>query len=606
MFTGYVQLQRLEVNPPKKTASVDDLRLPSVVNGTREEIYSDSESVYGSKFKKNPMRTKNVNNSANDESVSEDSRFGSQGNGFECGASGRMREGHTDSSLMDDSAAMRTEIEARRAKMRNPAKQSGKSKLLNSAIGSPGGSTSSGYRSGNYMDIDSDYGYAQTSYSNTPKTSKSSLDDGLSTIQSTELPRQCFKKMKYRADGKIYDARRERKTKMTTNEQRIWQAYQSSNTRFSNYEIWYLNSTKFMKYFCQIFAEQLAIPMGFDPEINDSTQGSVIYRDKVEVLEGTSSTKLETFEIVPCVSSQWPECAQEWLDRPRNSWPQYDIIEKIKEFGCHMVPEGSMDDRTGNKCQDIEWKLIFPAAERFLETCLTHSQVRVYLIGLMLHKTFIRPTDSIFGLTAAHIKNRLFWLIEEDDRPIKWMENRTGEALMRLLNSLYRSISQDEPNLPDFFMKEKNLFQEKSYLLRTQKQLKRIIENPVMYVFHALENMRHSRKFFPRLDYEELLRILMADILILVNPALFPKIPKSLHSHHSSEKDYDQVKSFWEDVRKKGHEKPKVYAKKPIHNKNLINTRKAHDQVVEIPVSLIRFTVHSLKDEYFKNLFSKT
>ncbi|XP_043270893.1 uncharacterized protein [Venturia canescens] len=575
---GYVHLQRLEVNPPKKTASVDDLRMPSVVNESREEVYSDSESFYGNKFKKNGGRSKNVNNSMNEESVFEDSRLASQPNSGEFAGSNRAREGNGDGSLMEDSAAMRKEIEARRARMKSPQKQHGKSKSLNPAIGSPGGSTSSGYRSGNYTEIDSDYGYAQTSYSNTPKSSKSSLDDGLSSILLTELPRQCFKKLEFRGDGKIYDARREKKTKMTTKEQRIWQAYQSRN-----YVIWYLNSAKFMKYFCQLFTDQLAIGMGFDADINDSAHGSVIYRDKVEVLEGTLTTKLETFEIVPCVSSQWPQCAQEWLDRPRNSWPQHEVVERIRKFGCHIMPESAIDDKGTSHFHDLEWKLIFPAAERFLETCLSHSQARVYLIGLMLHKTYIRPNDSIFGLTAAHIKNSLFWLIEEDDRATKWMESRTGEALMRLLKSLYRAISQDEPNLPDFFIKGKNLFQEKSYLLRTQKQLKRIIENPVMYVFHALENMMHSRKFFPRLDYEELLKILTADILILINPVLAPRSLKSV-SVPSAEKDYDHVTGFWDDVKRKVHEKPKSYVKKPARNRSLINPRKSQDQVIEIPM----------------------
>lgn len=471
----------------------------------------------------------------------------------------------------------RKDVDTRRG-MRNPYRQHGKAKVHNLMNGSPAGSTSSGYKSGNNMDSDSDYNYAQTIY-NSPKISNCCAVENGSAVSSYEIPPHCFKKIEYTHDGKVYDARRERRQKLNSKEWRIKQAYKSRN-----YDIWYLNSTQFMKHFCNLFTDQLAEPLGFQPDINENVQGAVIYRDNVEVLEGTMSTKVEQFEIVPCVYSEWPECAQEWLDRPRGTWPHYNVIEKVKKFGCHMIPEEPLLDKPSDKYQDLKWQLIFPKAERFLETCLTYPQVRVYLIALMLHKTFIRPVDTIFGLTVSHIKNRLFWLIEEDDRPSKWAENRTGECLLKLLNSLYRSISQDEPNLPDYFVRDKNLFQEKSYLLRTQKQLKRIIENPVMYVFHAMENIRHSRRFFPRLDYEELLKILTADTLTLINPALVPQVSRPLPKS-SVDQDYDHVAGFWDNVNQKNLEEPKAYPTNPMTNRSFIKPRKADDQVVEIPVS---------------------
>lgn len=371
--------------------------------------------------------------------------------------------------------------------------------------------SSSGYRSGAY-DSDSDISY----YTKIPSAqvnrniNKNDKMDASSKIYSNAtIPIQCFQKVRINKEGKIYTMRTERKQQKLQNYKQV---RLEMADRQHDCEVFYISSKIFMRHFVDLFINQLAEPLGFKLEDLNYVENSTIHCDKM--IESHSLCRSESYEITPTIRLQWPTYAQEWLDRPRSTWPDYNDMGKVKDFGCYVIPENSLPKQRDlllrelrhrnekkNIYQKLEWQLTFPAAERYLETCMTRSQVQVYLIALMLHKTFLRPVvDSKHGLTTSHIRNKLFWLIEEDDRPSKWPDNRTGECLIKLLNSLYRCISQNEPILPDYFVRDRNMFSKVpyEYLKRSQKQLKRIIDNPIMYVLHAMENIEHSDKFFPQ------------------------------------------------------------------------------------------------------------
>ncbi|XP_034934751.1 uncharacterized protein [Chelonus insularis] len=523
-------------------------------------------------------------------------------------------------------------------------------KISHSSQISPAESTSSGYRSGNYtIDSDSDdisYNLIRNStatviYSrrnefgativNKKFDEKQNLsNDELSSI----LPRQCFE---------IYNPRRNKKQKLTKKDKMIQDVIYYDH----HCDIWYLSSQRFMDYFYKLFINKLSMNMGFDLNttritipnasgyneiINnvafDKSYGPVIYCDKFELLQNITSSSLHQkysqkqgmknnrFAIIPCIWSPWPDMADEWIERPR-IWPHYNIVEKIKEIGCHLIPKGYNDDKDNtsihnntstnynNSLKNLEWEITFPEAERYLETCMSYSQIQVYLMALILHKTFIQLTtvdDSYSGLTGNHIRNQLFWLIEENDKPGRWLENRMGEALMRLLNSLYRCISQDVPCMRDYFIRDKNIFQSKICLLRTQKQLKRIMENPIMYLLHAMQNIEYRQNFFPMLDYEILIKILTEDTFTLINPHLaITTVPNKSHysddqhsisvmnsSNNDSylvDKNYNQRNGsggFWNSA--KQIKQPSNFVKKTVLNKTLIDTKMSYDQVLEISV----------------------
>lgn len=278
-----------------------------------------------------------------------------------------------------------------------------------SVSASPASSTSSGYKSSNY-DIDSEYGYS------TGSKSKSPLD-------IAEMPDSCFSQVTKTLEGRIYDPLENQTKRIISSKERQVQVERNRQ----NYEAWYLNSTRFRKRFYNVFIESLAPLLGLEEVIRFRRPlffGSVVYCDKVEISPSAKCNICESYEIIPCIWSQWPECANEWLERMRHLWPNFETIHQIGKFGCYIIPQ-ECRSKDGHFSSKTEWQLSFPAAERYLETCMSHSQMRVYIIALMLHKTFIRAVESAPDRLNAHqIRNQLFWLIEYSVQD--WSENKTG------------------------------------------------------------------------------------------------------------------------------------------------------------------------------------
>lgn len=584
-----------------------------------DEIYDgDGESVYGRNsnmmlphhIRKRGLRTSSIFNARSlsnlndDETIYEDQISLSRENIYGTRSNHDMKaESDCDhmSSLTEDRKShegkkmwSNNELETRKGSYQSS--RSGVAQLARQKVCRPTSSSSSGYRSG-ACDSDSDWSYQTLPKLNVQANANANHDetaaDESKIYSNAMLPTQCFKKVRIDSDGKIYVLRRRKKKPQNSKQFRLMMAERQYDSN-----VFYTSSRVFMSYFVDFFVDQLAKPLGFKPEDLNHVEESIIYCDKVIDSHVQRLRRIESYEISPTIWLQWPEYAQEWLYRSRSTWPEDSDINKIKDFGCYVVPEDSLpknrnlfprelswrhqEAKRNIIHQEIEWLVKFPAAERYLETCLTRSQVQVYLIALMLHKTFLRPVqDMRYGLTTSHIRNKLFWLIEEDNRPSKWLDNRTGECLVRLLYSLYRCISQTEPTLSDYFLRDKNLFSKvpPEYLLHSQKQLKRIIDNPVMYVFHAMENIKYSKKFFPLLNFTKLFDILMVKPCgrnIVMNPTL--DTPYSSPRQIDREEVYNMSGGFWSRSRQQNSQ---IYSA----NRTLITPRKATDCIVEIPVS---------------------
>ncbi|XP_043499704.1 uncharacterized protein LOC122522578 [Polistes fuscatus] len=613
---GYVKLQLQEETPLLKKVIAEEESMIKNDDG----FYSDGDSLYGQKYgrnggvglsrqTKNSLQSSKFGHSSSSPNIYEDSTMYGSSSSHDR-AKDESDHYKADSSIDERSYRApepppRNGYPGRGGHVRK-TKHNHKSKIY--THNSRASSTSSGYRSGHYvLDSDSDCSCSHTcnlsrscdDFYSTAEGSKNisgiSMDGGDS--DRNQIPNQCFKKVTYTSEGKIYDPMEEKRYPMNNKQRRIRQVL-----RRYNYNVFYVSSLYFMKHFFRVYVHQLVDVFGFDRETVDDRrpEGCIIYYDKVMVSHMSRLTMIEPYEIIPSVWSQWPESAKEWLDRPRSTWPVDEEIGKIRDLGCYIVPEGFTPKKGINPHQDLEWQLMFPAAERYLETCMTSAQIQVYLMALVLHKTFIRPVfDSMFGLTTSHIRNRLFWMIEENDRPSKWPDNRTGECLIKLLESMYYCISQNEPILSDYFIRDKNLFQRipSEHLLHTQKQLKRILENPIMYVFHAMENVKYSQQFFPKMNFESLLNILTANALTLINPALAEPVHRPLSK--TTEDEYSTAENskhvytetrpggFWLNARNLSRtvDEQKIYANRPaVTNKTLINPRKATDSVIEISV----------------------
>ncbi|XP_046468602.1 uncharacterized protein [Neodiprion pinetum] len=636
---GFVKLRSLEVTPASKEKSNDgsDSDLSSIAEDD-DEIYNEKEDMFNPRvnpgvrflsqvekranslaakpvFTQSMSDLRNAEKSDYETASLETSRTFSQASLIppddpDDGEQDFLNDGTSERRLSGrvkptSNAVLRGQIASHGKLKQLKKRQNNAHQNQRSADASPASSRSSGYRSGssgsNYViDSDSDYGYATITNFNTPKPLVRPANIPAS---SSEIPVSCFKKIVYTRDGKVYSEKTERIQLQNRQQRRIRQALKRQNE-----DRLYLRSDVFMHYFQDLFASRLAEPLGFTAEdVDDATrQGAIIYCDSIELLERNRGVVIP-HEIVPSIQAEWPDCGSEWLSRLRSevldpesnviyTWPTKKMIDKIKKFGCHIVPEGYMPKRQPNPNHNIEWQLTFPAAERYLETCLSHAQVRIYLLALMLHKTFIRPVDTTFGLTTSHIRSQLFLLLEQNYSPAMWPEHRSGESLRRLLRKLYSAVSQSQPYLPDYFINGKNLFANipRQYLLLTQKQLNRIIDNPVMYVIASMENIRYKPEFFPVLDYKRLFKILTlenSELVALINPALSP-VDRPITQAEDEEMEifeerFDRIGGFWVKVKAK-EDTTTERAQKIVQHKNVINKKSSRITSQELVVEISR------------------
>ena len=120
--------------------------------------------------------------------------------------------------------------------------------------------------------------------------------------------------------------------------------------------------------------------------------------------------------------SFWPRDASEWINRTRTSgWPWTDVVNKIVNFGFHLVPVGYPHSPK----RMMEWRISFSIAERLLVWSLNHVQLQMYAILKIILKEFIKPNckPENYTLCSYFIKTFLFWKFEETDRTFWTNEN---------------------------------------------------------------------------------------------------------------------------------------------------------------------------------------
>ncbi|XP_021930255.1 uncharacterized protein LOC110834913 isoform X2 [Zootermopsis nevadensis] len=383
---------------------------------------------------------------------------------------------------------------------------------------SPKNSGSSGYKSeggspNHNNTSDSEYGYTTITQLMTPRPLKERRL-GHVPHNTSEIPKQCFNAI----DIPVYDY--DDDTGNFKEKRNLFE------TRY------YLNSIVFMRSFADIFSDKLAAPLGFTSGLKSATlQGTKIYCDTTNKGHDSRPVKIRT-EIIPTIfSAIWPKEALKWKTRTRNrvsdpradmvyTWPTQSMLKQVHSLGCHLLPLGYMPTRGRNNEQYLEWQLAFPEAERYLETWLTHSQVRCLLFSLALYKSFLEPLNVQLGLLPTHIRTLLFWQCERNYAA--WPEDRPGETLRKLLEKLYEAIMQK--NLPDYFIPRRNLFEStpRTHLLKVQEKLLRIRENLVMHTLSAVRNLRYvDKSFYPVFDCKRLYQIITTDNLVtLLNPLL--------------------------------------------------------------------------------------
>uniref|UniRef100_A0A1L8DMD7 Putative mab-21-like cell fate specification n=1 Tax=Nyssomyia neivai TaxID=330878 RepID=A0A1L8DMD7_9DIPT len=300
----------------------------------------------------------------------------------------------------------------------------------------------------------------------------------------------------------------------------------------------YLNSKAFMGYFIHTFQEQLAtnLMITHDQLSKATWKGAVIYSEMDEY----------EWEIIPAITCPWPAEALEWRNRVRaiqenpinchrRIWPTEEMINKVISMDCHVIPIGYMPKVGQNPQRELEWKVVFPNAERYLENLLSNTQTKIYMMTKILIKCYVEPyiDKNLNMFTAEHLRTHLFWQCENTTM---WSEYTLGEILMDFLKSLLNRIKTQR--LPDYFIPRRNLLENipQKILVELHKRIFRITENPVMYILRAMRNVRFAKNFYPRFNYKNLYKCLIVDdpIVILMkseSPQEIRSNPKKFEFH---------------------------------------------------------------------------
>lgn len=306
------------------------------------------------------------------------------------------------------------------------------------------------------------------------------------------------------SEGKLYDDQSE--------------CYGDSKDQYYYEDKQYLNSKEFLSYFINSFQQTLARDLDISKETlqNATSMGSAVY--------------CAPWEIIPAISCPWPREANEWIYRDRSDkysesnieisqWPTPEMINKITNFGCHVIPQGFAPKVGTNPQRELEWKIIFPEAERYLESRLTNAQAKIFMISKALIKTFVEPNlERGFNMfTTEHIRAHLFWQCEINHGV--WPEDFLGETLLQFLGSLLQAIKIHR--LPDYFLPNRNLLENipEKILVDIHKKIYRIVESPLPFVMITIRNLRYQRNFYPKLKYKRLYsRLIVADPKKILNP----------------------------------------------------------------------------------------
>ncbi|XP_067639491.1 LOW QUALITY PROTEIN: uncharacterized protein [Eurosta solidaginis] len=272
----------------------------------------------------------------------------------------------------------------------------------------------------------------------------------------------------------------------------------------------FLNSKEFMHYFGELVRLQLA----------DRLQ--LTYEELAEATYSGASVHTKYCEFIPAIlephnAQHWPECAFQFRIRERPistnpltgqqfQWPTRSMIRRIESFGYHVIPIGYVPKGQRNPFRELEWRIVFPKAERYLEQRLTSTQVKVFMMTKALVKTFVEPQEKqhkSLMFTMDHLRMHLFWECERNFTG--WPEEYLGEIQLRFISSFMQHLR--EKCLKDFFIEERNLFEcvpEYSLVMLFSIFADDIAANPLMHLMVALRNIDPEEDFFPKLNYKKL------------------------------------------------------------------------------------------------------
>ena len=197
-------------------------------------------------------------------------------------------------------------------------------------------------------------------------------------------------------------------------------------------------------------------------------------------------------DYVYCIHcSFWPSVASEWVHRTRfHNWPDIDVINKIVEFGFHLVPVGY----PRSPMSMMEWRISFSIAERYLVWSFNHTQIQMYAVLKLILKEFIKDNCSAINnvLCSYFIKTFLFWKFEETEECF-WRIENFRDCLRYLLNE-FRKVLQCGI-LRHYFIRSFNLLEVK--LTRdAQLEFLQLYDMAIQYDVRIIEKCQSLKRIW--------------------------------------------------------------------------------------------------------------
>ncbi|XP_052106903.1 uncharacterized protein LOC127739283 [Mytilus californianus] len=233
-----------------------------------------------------------------------------------------------------------------------------------------------------------------------------------------------------------------------------------------------LSSEKFHQFLLDIPANIPPDKRALPTHYRHGPAATCVETDSHGYVAGESGTEIEIDFSHGLLMEEWPEEAKEWITRQRNyCWPGKDLVEKISNFDCHLVPVG---DKSSNH-QHLEWRMSFLLCELELVWSFSDIQIQLYFLLKRIVKSEIEPLYPD-QLSSYHMKTAVYWYSETDDIT-QWTRYDLLELVKHCLMFVSGCIEKGE--LHHYFHRKRNLLFEKFIdpkgklvVLNKMKQLK--------------------------------------------------------------------------------------------------------------------------------------
>ncbi|VDI28087.1 Hypothetical predicted protein [Mytilus galloprovincialis] len=125
------------------------------------------------------------------------------------------------------------------------------------------------------------------------------------------------------------------------------------------------------------------------------------------------SNQQGTIDFAYCLRSKYlPYNTMPWASRYRQQWPPNSTINKIRNYGCLLVPIGPRDM---SDCT-VLWRVSFSVAEKQLVHSFNYTQLLCYGLLKLTLRLIINTNKEAEGLLCSYfLKTALFWVSEEVD-----------------------------------------------------------------------------------------------------------------------------------------------------------------------------------------------